>query len=198
MQALTERQRDVLDFIKDFCSENGIPPTRQEIAEAQGFRSKTAAADHLKALQKKGYIHLFSDTSRGIQVLDSDEIPIIGSVAAGCPIEAVENVEQLIPIPPGLFQARPTYLLRVKGESMIDAGILDGDLIAVQKRSTAQSGQIVIARINDEVTVKTLKLNKKGPALMPANPAFEPIYLAPEELIIEGVFVGLIRNPPRI
>lgn len=193
--ALTERQLQVFDFVKGYIKEEGIAPTRSEIALALGFRSKTAAVDHLKALQRKGFIHLHGELSRGIKILVEDhELPIIGSVAAGVPIEAIENVERRVPIPHGLFHNKPTYLLRVKGDSMTDAGILDGDLIAVQKSSTARDGEIVVARIGDEVTVKRLMLKKSGPVLMPENPAYNPIIVAPNELVIEGVFVGLIRD----
>ncbi len=195
MDILTERQSQVFEFIKNHIREEGISPTRSEIALALGFRSKTAAVDHLKALQRKGYIHLHNERSRGIKVLvEDDELPIIGNVAAGVPIEAIENVEKRVPIPQGLFQSKPTYLLRVKGDSMVDAGILDGDLIAVQKSSSAREGQIVVARIDDEVTVKRLAIKKSGPVLMPENPAYKPIMVAPDELVIEGVFVGLIRD----
>lgn len=195
MDILTERQSQVFEFIKSHIREEGISPTRSEIALALGFRSKTAAVDHLKALQRKGYIHLHNERSRGIKVLvEDDELPIIGNVAAGVPIEAIENVEKRVPIPQGLFQSKPTYLLRVKGDSMVDAGILDGDLIAVQKSSSAREGQIVVARIDDEVTVKRLAIKNSGPVLMPENPAYKPIMVAPDELVIEGVFVGLIRD----
>lgn len=195
---LTARQSQVLDFIKQHINEEGIAPTRSEIALAMGFRSKTAAVDHLKALQKKGYVHLHSERSRGIKVLveenEDEGLPIIGSVAAGVPIEAIENIEKRVPVPKNLFRDKPTYLLRVKGDSMTDAGILDGDLIAVQKTAKAREGQIVVARIDDEVTVKRLTIKKSGPVLMPENSAYKPIMLAPEELVIEGVFVGLIRD----
>ena len=195
---LTARQSQVLDFVKQHIKDEGIAPTRSEIALGMGFRSKTAAVDHLKALQKKGYIHLHSERSRGIKVLvDEDEeegLPIIGSVAAGVPIEAIENIEKRVPLPKNLFRDKPTYLLRVKGDSMTDVGILDGDLIAVQKTAKAREGQIVVARIDDEVTVKRLTIKKSGPVLMPENSAYKPIMLAPEDLVIEGVFVGLIRD----
>jgi len=195
---LTARQSQVLDFIKEHIKEEGIAPTRSEIALAMGFRSKTAAVDHLKALQRKGFVHLHSERSRGIKVLveenEDEGLPIIGSVAAGVPIEAIENIEKRVPVPKNLFRDKPTYLLRVKGDSMTDAGILDGDLIAVQKTAKAREGQIVVARIDDEVTVKRLTIKKSGPVLMPENSAYKPIMLAPEELVIEGVFVGLIRD----
>lgn len=195
LKPLTDRQNDVLEFIKDFSFENGISPTRSEIAIGMGFRSKTAAVDHLKALERKGYIHLHSETSRGIQILqNTDELPIIGHVAAGSPIEAIENIDTTVPVPAGLFSTRPTYLLRVRGDSMIDAGILDGDLIAVQKTDSAKSGQIVVARVNDEVTVKRLEIKRNRPILVPENKNYNPILVVPGELVIEGIFVGLIRD----
>lgn len=206
MDKLTTRQRQVLNFIRRSLQRNGIAPTRAEIAEAMGFQSKNAAVDHLKALERKGFVRLHSDLSRGIQLLEGIEgaaeevdlpvqtLPIIGSVAAGSPIEAIENIEQQVTVPDGLFRQQPTYLLRVRGDSMKDAGILDGDLIAVRKTSSAQSGQIVVARIQDEVTVKTLLIKRNRPVLMPANEAYRPIIMAPEDLTIEGVFVGLIRD----
>ncbi|MFP1682741.1 transcriptional repressor LexA [Alloalcanivorax sp. C16-1] len=199
---LTARQQQVLDCIRDSRLETGMAPTRAEIAERMGFQSKNAASDHLRALERKGYIRLHSDRSRGIQLLEAaleheDELPVVGRVAAGTPIEAIENVERTVPVPQGLFRQRPTYLLKVQGDSMIDAGIFDGDLIAVRKSQTALSGEIVVARIDDEVTVKTLKLNKSNATLLPANEAYEPIRVPADELMIEGVFVGLIRDPNR-
>ena len=196
---LTDRQQQVLDCIRDFQRDTGMAPTRAEIADIMGFQSKNAASDHLRALERKGYIHLHNDRSRGIQLLDAaiwpeDELPVVGRVAAGVPIEAVENIERTVPVPQGLFRERPTYLLRVQGDSMIDAGIFDGDLIAVRKTSTARNGEIVVARIDDEVTVKTLKLNRSSATLLPANEAYKPIQLGADQLVIEGVFVGLIRD----
>lgn len=197
---LTARQEQVLDCIRESQMETGMAPTRAEIATRMGFQSKNAASDHLRALERKGYIKLHGDRSRGIQLLDhaywgsADDLPIVGRVAAGTPIEAVENVERTVPVPPGLFRQRPTYLLRVQGDSMIEAGIFDGDLIAVRKSDTARNGEIVVARIDDEVTVKTLRLNKSSATLLPANDAYEPIRVAADELVIEGIFVGLIRD----
>ena len=204
MESLTERQQQVLDCIKNFIIDTGMSPTRAEIAEEMGFQSKNAATDHLKALERKGHIQIHSDRSRGIQILEEnfeaydklefDHLPIVGSVAAGTPIEAIENVEGRIPVSLDMFHQKPTYLLRVRGDSMRDAGILDGDLIAVKKCQTAQAGQIVVARIDDEVTVKELQLKRKKPVLLPHNPDYEPIVVNPEELVIEGLFVGLIRD----
>ena len=194
--ALTERQAEVLAIIRDYIQVNGIAPTHAELAKAIGVSSTRAAADHLKALANKGHIHLHNDKPRGIQLLTETfmELPLVGMVAAGSPMLATENVERRIPVPEGMFRHRPTYLLRVRGESMKDAGILDGDMIAVQKTERARNGQIVVARINDEVTVKYLDTHSPHPVLLPANDAFDPIFVKPEELMIEGVFVGLIRD----
>lgn len=196
---LTSRQREVLDCIREHLHETGMAPTRAEIATIMGFQSKNAASDHLRALERKGYIRIHNDRSRGIQVLDvegfnEDDLPVLGRVAAGLPIEAIENVERTIAVPQGLFRQRPTYMLRVQGDSMKDAGILDGDLIAVRKSNMARSGQIVVARIDDDVTVKTLRINKSSITLMPANDDYEPIRVPPDQLVIEGIFVGLIRD----
>lgn len=200
MNNLTIRQAEILDFIQECVRDTGMAPTRAEVALRFGFRSKTAAADHLRALEQKGYVKLHADRSRGIQLLHTEEdeaadlLPVIGSVAAGLPLEAIENHDHQLPVPRGLFSKRPTYLLRVRGESMKDAGILDGDLIAVYKTQIARAGQIVIARIDDEVTVKYLDYDRKMIKLVPANPRFEPQLIAPEKVVIEGVFVGLIRD----
>ena len=199
---LTDRQNEVLQFIKQEVKGKGIAPTRADIATHFGFKSKNAATDHIKALQRKGYIKVYNDMSRGIQVTktrkksesDEDMLPIVGAVAAGTPIEAVENIENHVEVSPGLFKQKPTYLLRVRGDSMINVGILDGDLIAVRKTNTAENGQIVVARIDDEVTVKRLKIKKTSAALLPENKAYKPILVAANDLIIEGVFVGLIRD----
>ncbi|AJD48450.1 LexA repressor [Isoalcanivorax pacificus W11-5] len=198
-EKLTVRQQQVLDCIRQFQNDTGMAPTRAELAELMGFQSKNAASDHLRALERKGCVRLHNDRSRGIQLLNAalwpdDELPVIGRVAAGVPIEAVENVERSVPVPQGLFRQRPTYLLRVQGDSMKDAGIFDGDLIAVRKTSVARSGQIVVARLDDDVTVKTLKLSPQGATLMPANEDYTPIRVSPDQLVIEGVFVGLIRD----
>lgn len=197
MEGLTTRQAEILDFIRESIERNGMAPTRAEVALRFGFKSKNAAADHLRALEQKGHIKLHPELSRGIQLLDEhdpDLIPIIGSVAAGLPIEAIENHDEALPVPKGLFAKRPTYLLRVKGDSMKDAGILEGDLIAVYKTSIARKGQIVVARINNEVTVKYLDSEGTKMKLVPANPEYQPMLIAPEDMVIEGVFVGLIRD----
>lgn len=196
---LTDRQREVLDCIRQHLHDTGMAPTRAEIADLMGFQSKNAASDHLRALERKGYIRIHNDRSRGIQLLDvegfnEDELPLLGKVAAGLPIEAIENVERTITVPQGLFRQRPDFMLRVQGDSMRDVGILDGDLIAVRKSNMARAGQIVVARIGEDVTVKTLRFNKSEIILMPANDAYEPIRVSPDELHIEGIYLGLIRD----
>ena len=196
MEKLTTRQTEILAFIRDNIEQTGMAPTRAELAQHFGFKSKNAAADHLRALEQKGHLKLHPDLSRGIQLLDdeSDLVPIIGAVAAGLPIEAIENHDQALPVPKGLFAKRPTYLLRVKGDSMKDAGILEGDLIAVYKTNIARKGQIVVARLDNEVTVKYLDHEDNKIKLVPANANYQAIMATPEEVVIEGVFVGLIRD----
>ena len=209
MRQLTLRQAEILEFIRDNLERDGIPPTRAEIALRFGFNSRTAAVDHLRALERKGYIHLYPDRSRGIQLLMTDPepaqppdeqdiewIPLIGQVAAGLPIEAIEQHDEKVPLPKGLFATSPTFLLRVRGDSMKDAGILEGDLIAVYKTSIARKGQIVVARIDEEVTVKYLDYENGIPKLLPANAAYQPMLITREKLVIEGVYVGLIRHAP--
>ncbi len=198
MEALTPRQAQVLEMIRSFAAEHGYPPTRYEIAEALGFSSVNAAVDHLKALARKGAIELLPGASRGIRVLrrEGKGLPVIGRVAAGSPILAQEHIEGRYQLDPALFKPRAHYLLRVHGTSMRDAGILDGDLLAVHRTSEARNGQIVVARIEDEVTVKRLRRQRHAVSLLPANPKFAPIRidLRRQELVIEGVGVGLIRN----
>lgn len=213
---LTARQQEVFDLIKNIIRRTGFPPTRAEIAKSLGFRSANAAEDHLKALAKKGAIILIPGTSRGIrlnpalddsneQITDIDSsssaldnlttLPIIGRVAAGSPILAQEHVEKEIPVDPAMFEDKADYLLRVRGESMIDIGIYDGDLLAVKKTESARNGQIVVARINDEVTVKRFKKGSKEITLIAENQQFEPIIVTPQdEFAIEGLAVGLIRS----
>ncbi len=192
---LTARQAEILDFLKDYYISNQMCPTQSEMANAFSV-NVTAIKDHLKALERKGYIELHPGKARSIRILDmmQDELPLIGSVAAGSPIEAIENVERMVPVPQGLFSQGPTYLLRVRGESMRDVGILDGDMIAVKRTTEARNGQIIVARIDDEVTVKRLEKRNGKIALMPENDEFQPIYVAPNEFVIEGLFVGLIRD----
>jgi repressor LexA len=199
---LTSRQRQILDLIRRHIRDTGYPPTRAEIAEAFGFRSINAAVDHLKALARHGAIELQQGASRGIRLLQTDEhgpgLPVVGRVAAGSPILAEEHIEEYHQIDPSLFRPRADYLLRVHGSSMRDAGILDGDLLAVHRTQEAQNGQIVVARIDDEVTVKRFRRHARWAhrvQLLPENSAFEPISvdLRTQGLVIEGLGVGVLR-----
>lgn len=193
---LTPRQQEILDFIRNTLEMLGAPPTRAEISSAFGFASPNAAEDHLKALAKKGAIVLEPGSARGIRLVEQLGLPLIGTVAAGSPILAVENVQSRYALDAHLFQPRADFLLRVRGLSMIDAGILDGDLLAVHKTQQARDGQIVVARVADEVTVKRLKRRNGFVELIAENPDFEPIVVNPaaEEFAIEGIAVGLIRG----
>lgn len=203
---LTARQQAVLDVIHQVISQTGAPPTRAEIAQALGFKSVNAAEEHLRALARKGVIDLVSGTSRGIrlrqalqegvqQLAQTLVLPLIGRVAAGSPILAQEHVDTSYSVQAGMFSSRPDYLLRVRGMSMRDAGILDGDLLAVRATRQARSGQIVVARLEDEVTVKRLELTPHGALLHPANPDYEVIPVRDaESFAIEGLAVGLIRH----
>jgi repressor LexA len=195
-KSLTPRQNEILSFIRDTLESEGRPPTRAEVCTAFGFRSPNAAESHLRALAAKGAILLEEGRARGIRLAQGLGLPLIGRVAAGSPILAVEHVEARHQIDPALFSPRADYLLRVRGMSMRDAGILDGDLLAVHRCQEARAGQIVVARVHDEVTVKTF--SRKGPivSLLPANPDFAPIVVDTrhEALAIEGLAVGLVRN----
>lgn len=193
---LTLRQQEILDFIKNTVEVLGAPPTRAEIATAFGFASPNAAEDHLKALAKKGAINLEPGSARGIRLVEQLGLPLIGSVAAGSPILAVENVQGRYALDAGLFSPRADFLLKVRGLSMIDAGILDGDLLAVHKTEQARDGQIVVARLDEEVTVKRLERANGQIRLIAENPDFEPIVINPGdvEFAIEGIAVGLIRG----
>jgi repressor LexA len=214
---LTARQQQILDLIQSAISRTGAPPTRAEIASELGFKSANAAEEHLQALARKGVIELVSGTSRGIR-LKSDAmrsinesrfkqfssplenlaqlvLPLIGRVAAGAPILAQEHVDQTYHVESSLFQRRPDYLLKVRGMSMRDAGIMDGDLLAIQATKEAKNGQIVVARLGDEVTVKRFRRNREHIELHPENPDFKIIVVEPgEPFEIEGLAVGLIRN----
>lgn len=196
---LTKRQQQVLDFIRMHLEANGAPPTRTEIAEALGFRSANAAREHLQALERKGVISLSPNTSRGIRLLgDAVQVglPVVGRVAAGEPILAEEHIETLCSVDPSVFSPQADYLLQVKGMSMRDAGILDGDLLAVHRSATAHNGQIVVARLGDEVTVKRFQREGDIVRLLPENPAFDPIEvdLKHAPLVIEGIGVGVLRR----
>jgi repressor LexA len=200
MRELTPRQKQILEMIQEFISETGMPPTRAEIAKQLGFKSANAAEEHLRALQRKGALELLPGASRGIQLKDSlrDQmgLPLIGRVAAGSPILAQEHIEAHYKIDPQLFSPKPHYLLRVHGMSMKDAGILDGDLVAVHRTPEVRSRQIIVARLDDEVTVKRYRQTGSLVSLLPENDEFEPIEvdLREQELVIEGVVVGVIRD----
>jgi repressor LexA len=193
---LTARQQEILDFIRHTVERQGRPPTRAEVCAAFGFRSPNAAETHLRALAAKGAILLEEGRARGIRLAEALGLPLIGRVAAGSPILAAEHVEAHYQLDSALFSPRADYLLRVRGLSMRDAGILDGDLIAVHRADEARNGQIVIARVDDEVTVKTFRRKGAVVELLPANPDFRPIVVDTRErpLTIEGVMVGLIRK----
>lgn len=192
---LTARQQQILDFIRSTLESEGRPPTRAEVCTAFGFRSPNAAETHLRALAAKGAILLEEGRARGIRLAEALGLPLIGRVAAGSPLLAAEHVEARYQLDPALFSPRADYLLRVRGMSMRDAGIFDGDLIAVHRASEARNGQIVVARVGDDVTVKTLQRKDARIELLPANPDFQPIVLDArrDAVIIEGVMVGLIR-----
>jgi repressor LexA len=200
MRQLTPRQREILELIQSFIDEFGMPPTRAEIARELGFRSANAAEEHLRALQKKGVLELMPGASRGIQLKDSLReqlgLPLVGRVAAGSPILAEEHIETHYRVDPALFHPKPHYLLRVEGMSMKDVGILHGDLVAVHRTPEVRSRQIVVARLDDEVTVKRYRQDGKVVWLLPENEAFEPIQvdLSEQSMVIEGVVVGVIRD----
>ncbi|HWM40854.1 MAG TPA: transcriptional repressor LexA [Burkholderiales bacterium] len=204
MDALTERQNEVLRLIRELTEVSGYPPTRAEIAQRMGFRSVNAAEQHLRALEKKGALEISSGASRGIRVLDNRpagrgrllELPVVGRVAAGSPILAEEHLQGRYQVDPNLFTPRADYLLRVRGMSMRDVGILEGDLLAVHRTHEARSGQIVVARLADEVTVKRYRRRGQTVALEAENPEFPPIEvdLRRDALTIEGIAVGVIRN----
>jgi repressor LexA len=193
---LTPRQQEILDFIRNSMEVFSMPPTRAEIAGAFGFASPNAAEDHLRALAKKGAITLEPGSARGIRLVEQLGLPLIGTVAAGSPLLAVENRLGNFRIDPALFQPHADYLLRVRGLSMIEAGILDGDLLAVHRTTEASNGQIVVARLGDEVTVKRFKRRGTMVELIAENRDFAPILIntRKESLAIEGVAVGLIRG----
>ena len=194
---LTARQSEILDLIRGYINDEGCPPTRAEIARVLGFRSPNAAEDHLRALQRKGYIEIVAGSSRGIRLVDEHfGLPVVGRVAAGEPILAEQHIEDHQQLEPGLFRPRADYLLRVHGDSMKDAGILDNDLLAVHSTQLAENGQIVVARIDDEVTVKRFQKRGSVVRLLPENPAYEPIRidLKDQPLVIEGLAVGVLRK----
>jgi repressor LexA len=200
MYELTPRQYQVLELIRKHIETHGMPPTRAEIALGLGFRSPNAAEDHLRALARKGAVELVPGASRGIRLKDAIReqlgLPLVGRVAAGQPILAQEHIEARYDVDPDLFHPRPHYLLQVHGMSMRDAGILDGDLVAVHRTPEVRSRQIVVARLEDEVTVKRYRQEGSVVWLLPENPDFEPIRVDIKEtpLMIEGVVVGVVRR----
>lgn len=200
MRPLTARQQQIFDLIKEKISDTGMPPTRAEIANFFGFKSANAAEEHLKALAKKGFIEMLPGTSRGIRLaeehIEEEGLPLIGRVAAGEPILAQEHVEEHYKIDGSLFHPSADYLLRVNGESMKDIGILDGDLLAVHQTTDIQNGQVVVARVEDDVTVKRYKREGNVVYLHAENEDFSPIVvdLASQHFNIEGIAVGVIRN----
>ena len=200
MDKLTSRQSEILTFLQDFIDASGMPPTRAEIARELGFRSVNAAEEHLRALQRKGVIELIPGASRGIRLKDflRDQLglPLIGKVAAGNPILAEEHVEGHYRIDTSMFDPRPHFLLRVEGMSMKDIGILDGDLVAVHRTPEVRSGQVIVARVEDEVTVKRYRQEGQVVWLLPEDEECSPIKvdLAEQNMIIEGVVVGLVRS----
>jgi repressor LexA len=208
---LTARQQQILDLIQSAIARTGAPPTRAEIASTLGFKSANAAEEHLQALARKGAIELVSGTSRGIRLktdtlrsinesrfqhtLSQLALPLIGRVAAGSPILAQEHIDQTYHVESSMFRYKPDYLLKVRGMSMRDIGILDGDLLAVQSANDAKNGQIIVARLGDEVTVKRFRRTQEVIELLPENPDYSTIVVAPgENFAIEGLAVGLIRN----
>jgi repressor LexA len=215
---LTDRQQQILDLVQSAIARTGAPPTRAEIAAELGFRSANAAEEHLQALARKGVIELVGGTSRGIRLrgetlralneargrqfalplpsLAQLTLPLVGRVAAGSPILAQEHIDQSYVVEASLFPRKPDYLLKVRGMSMRDAGIMDGDLLAVQKASDAKNGQIVVARLGDDVTVKRFRRHRGTVELIAENPDFRTIVVEPgtEDFVLEGIAVGLIRN----
>ena len=201
MRPLTKRQSQILELIKVFIKDTGMPPTRAEIAQTLGFKSANAAEEHLKALAKKGVIKMKPGASRGIQLVEEEEpeqlgLPLIGRVAAGSPILAQEHVESHCKIDPLMFKPAADFLLRVNGMSMKDIGIMDGDLLAVHKTQVAENGQVVVARVDDDVTVKRIEKAGRQVLLHAENDEFAPIKvdLETESFNIEGLAVGVIRN----
>lgn len=195
MADLTPRQAEILALVRSFIERSGRPPTRAELAEHFGFRSANAAEEHLRALARKGAIDLVPGAARGIRLKEVG-LPIVGRVAAGNPILAQENIDAYVRFDAQWFRPRADYLLRVHGMSMRDAGILDGDLLAVHRTPTAENGQIVVARLADEVTVKRFHRRANRIRLLPANPDFAPIDVDPRRaaFAIEGIGVGVLRN----
>jgi repressor LexA len=195
-QPLTPRQAEILEAIRQQIAETGVPPSRPELAKALGIASTNGVFKHLDALAKKGAIELIPNSARGIRVMDEGGLPLVGKVAAGSPMLALENMLGRYPVDPSLFTPRADYLLQVRGLSMRDDGILDGDWLVVHKTTQAKNGQIVVARIGEDVTVKRFKIRGQKAELIPANPDYQTMYfdLTRQPLAIEGIAVGVIRN----
>ena len=198
MEKLTPRQQQVLDLVRRHIDQTGYPPTRADIARELGFKSANAAEEHLKALARKGAIEMIAGASRGIRLPESSGIPIVGRVAAGNPVLAQQHIEDYCDLAPSFFKPRADYLLRVQGDSMIEIGILDGDLLAVHSTPSADNGAIVVARIDDEVTVKRLHRTRHRHLLelLPENSDYQPIHvdLREQSFAIEGISVGVLRR----
>ena len=204
MPDLTDRQQAILDFVRERIAADGLPPTWAEIAREFGFRQTRAAQKHLQALAAKGYLTLLPGKARGIRLPGSSgqsvraaqiELPILGRVAAGAPIGADVGIERHLLIDPAMFSPKPDYLLRVQGDSMRDDGILDGDLVAVHRTTQARDGQVVVARVDGEVTIKRLQLQRDRIRLLARNPDYAPIEIdRGQDFAIEGLYCGLIRN----
>jgi len=196
MDELTPRQQQILRLVSERIADAGLPPTRAEICQAMGFRSPNAAEAHLRALERKGAIEILAGASRGIRLKQPAGLPLVGRVAAGSPILAEQHIEGHCRIDPALFRPRADYLLRVRGASMREAGILDGDLLAVHRTGQFRSGQIVVARLHDEVTVKRIRQRRHLVELQPENADFKTITVDTrhQPLAIEGVVVGVVRS----
>lgn len=205
MENLTPRQQEILAFLKDWIAQHNMPPTRAEMCAALGFRSPNAAEEHLRALERKGAIEMMAGSSRGIRILNGEDdaandeehgLPLIGKVAAGAPILAQEHIQGRYPVSPLMFKPRADYLLRVNGQSMKDVGIMDGDWLAVHKTNQARNGQIIVARIEGDATVKRLKLKGHHAYLIAENSDFLPIVVDLDKaaLDIEGLVVGVVRT----
>jgi repressor LexA len=208
MDELTHRQQAILDFVRERIEADGLPPTWAEIAGAFGFRQTRAAQKHLQAIAAKGYLTLLPGKARGIRLAGADRgirrsrqgdaslsLPVLGRVAAGAPIGADAGVQRVLAFDPALFSPRPDYLLRVQGDSMRDEGILDGDLVAVKRTGDARDGQVVVARLDGELTIKRLQVRDRGIRLVPRNPEYAPIEVETgQDFAIEGVFCGLVRT----
>lgn len=204
MNDLTDRQADVLSFLTRFLAREGMPPSIQEIQQAFGLASPRGVAKHLEALAAKGYLELIPHKARGIRLKSARRalrdrhdlmLPILGRVAAGAPIGAAHEFDESLHIDPDLFRTRPDYLLRVKGDSMRDDGIFDGDLVAIRQAMTAENGQTVVARIDGEITIKRLRVTTRGIRLLPRNPDYAPIEVPKDaDFAIEGLYCGLVRR----